>query len=96
MEICFCISVNYVGIIPPSDGKAEIFGYDLSSQIDLVRPSIGFCPQTSILYDQLTVYEHLYILATVKDQSSQSILFENLSNKRLFVFFLKDKRLRKR
>jgi len=70
LKFCFCVSVNYVGIIPPSDGKAEIFGYDLSSQIDLVRPSIGFCPQTSILYDQLTVYEHLYILATVKDQSS--------------------------
>ena len=58
-------SFCFKGIFPPSSGTAKIFGYDISSQIDLVRPSIGFCPQSSILYDELTVYEHFYILATV-------------------------------
>ena len=58
-----------IGIFAPSSGTAEIFGYDITSQLDLIRPSIGFCPQTSILYDELTVYEHLYIIASVKNNT---------------------------
>ncbi len=53
------------GIFPPSTGTINVFNYNLKTHLNRVRPLIGFCPQQSILYDDLTVYEHLHIIASV-------------------------------
>jgi ATP-binding cassette subfamily A (ABC1) protein 3 len=53
------------GIYPPTSGTIQIFGYDVSTQFDQFRSSIGFCPQHSILYDDMTIYEHLLLIASV-------------------------------
>lgn len=59
--------MNFIrkGIYKPSSGEATILGYNIKTQMNKIRASIGFCPQTSILYDDLTVYEHLRLIATV-------------------------------
>ena len=64
------------GIFPPSTGKIEIFNYDLKAHLDHVRSIIGFCPQQSILYDELTVYEHLHLIASIKGYSSELLATE--------------------
>ena len=40
-------------------------GYDIRKDINGVRSSLGLCPQHNILFDNLTVEEHLYFFARV-------------------------------
>jgi len=47
------------GLIPPSSGTAYIDGYDILTDIKVVRKRLGFAPQHNILFDRLTVKEHL-------------------------------------
>ena len=54
------------GLYRPSSGTARIAGYDIRKQIDRVRPLLGFCPQADILYEDMTVYEHLKLVAMVR------------------------------
>lgn len=49
----------------PSGGTATINGKDVTSNMDEIRKDIGLCPQHNILFDSLTVEEHLYFFAKV-------------------------------
>ncbi len=53
------------GLYSPNAGTAYILDHDIRTNLDKIRSSIGFCPQQNILYDDLTIYEHLYLIATV-------------------------------
>ncbi|KAJ8786558.1 hypothetical protein J1605_006047 [Eschrichtius robustus] len=48
------------GLISPSSGQAYINGYEISQDMLQVRKSVGWCPKHDILFDNLTVAEHLY------------------------------------
>ena len=50
---------------PPSSGTAYILGYDITTEMDNIRTSLGFCPQHDILYNDLFVEEHLKLIAMV-------------------------------
>ena len=54
------------GLYPPTDGNAWIGGFDIRNQLDIVQLQIGVCPQFDILWDDLTVEEHLLFYARVK------------------------------
>ena len=54
------------GLIPPSRGSASINGFDVRSQLGLARGSLGLCPQFDVLWDTLTVEEHLYFFGRLK------------------------------
>lgn len=45
------------GMIPPTSGTALIDGKDIRTNIDGVRDSLGLCPQTNIIFDELTTKE---------------------------------------
>ena len=47
------------GLIPPSSGTVYIDGYDILTDMKMVRKRLGFAPQHNILFDRLTVREHL-------------------------------------
>jgi ATP-binding cassette subfamily A (ABC1) protein 3 len=51
----------------PTTGTAKILDYDIRKDMDKIRTSIGFCPQYNILYDDLSVDEHLELIAKVSD-----------------------------
>ena len=53
------------GFIPPTSGTALINGHDINDDIEGVRRSLGLCPQHNILWDTLTVEEHLRFFAQV-------------------------------
>ncbi len=66
LKILFLNNVYTVkGIYPPTSGTANILGYDIVTEMDQIRTSLGFCPQHDILYDDFYVEEHLKLIALV-------------------------------
>jgi ATP-binding cassette subfamily A (ABC1) protein 3 len=47
-------------------GEVSVLGVDLTTQLDEVRRLLGVCPQHDILFDTLTVREHLRFYAILK------------------------------
>ncbi|XP_013360360.1 PREDICTED: ATP-binding cassette sub-family A member 3-like isoform X2 [Chinchilla lanigera] len=54
------------GLYPATSGKAYINGYDISHDMNQIRKSFGVCPQKNLLFDYLTVSEHLYFYCMIK------------------------------
>lgn len=54
------------GMFPPTSGTAIIDGYDIRTEMLGVRESLGLCPQHNILFDELTVKEHIYFFSKMK------------------------------
>ncbi len=52
------------GAYKPTSGTAVVLGHDIS-EIDSVRAFIGYCPEKNILFDNLTVEEHLEFMSSV-------------------------------
>ncbi|XP_048321587.1 ABC transporter A family member 1 isoform X2 [Ziziphus jujuba] len=55
-----------VGLLPPTSGDALVFGKNITAEMDEIRKGLGVCPQSDILFPELTVREHLEIFATLK------------------------------
>jgi ABC-type multidrug transport system ATPase subunit len=54
------------GLIAPTHGTALVNGIDISENVDTIRRHTGYCPQHSILWEELTAYEHLYLFSRLK------------------------------
>jgi len=54
------------GLAKPSKGTAYINGFDIRSEMDMVQRSMGLAPQYEVIYDDLTVEEHLLFYARLK------------------------------
>lgn len=54
------------GMYVPTSGTAKVNGYDIRTNMDSVRDSLGLCPQHNIIFDDLTVSEHLYFFSKLK------------------------------
>ena len=54
------------GLFPPTAGSARINGLSVVDDIDLIRRNLGICPQHNVLFDRLTVSEHLHFFARLK------------------------------
>jgi ABC-type multidrug transport system ATPase subunit len=50
----------------PTSGNSWMSGYDIKNQLDLVQLQIGVCPQFDVLWEDLTVEEHLLFYARLK------------------------------
>ncbi|XP_061181930.1 phospholipid-transporting ATPase ABCA3-like isoform X1 [Saccostrea echinata] len=78
------------GFLPPTNGTAIVNGYDIREDITSVRSSLGICPQHDVLFDTMTVEEHLIFFAKLKGCPSNMVEQEvedmlsaiNLTNKR--------------
>lgn len=62
------------GLLQPTSGKAIIKGIDVFRENSKLKEMLGICPQESIVYDQLTIEEHLNIFCALKglEYASQS------------------------
>ena len=54
------------GLIPPTSGRAKVHGFDMTTEMSEIRKIIGICPQHDVLWDDLTVKEHLEFFAGLK------------------------------
>jgi len=48
-----------VGLTEPSEGSASVAGYDIRKEIVEVKRRVGVVPETSNLYDELSVWDNL-------------------------------------
>lgn len=64
------------GMITPTSGTATVNGFDIRTEMDGVRESLGLCPQHNIIFDELTVEEHLYFFSKLKGLSPVDIKAE--------------------
>ncbi|XP_010838764.1 PREDICTED: LOW QUALITY PROTEIN: ATP-binding cassette sub-family A member 3 [Bison bison bison] len=78
------------GLFPPTSGRAYISGYEVSQDMDQIRKSLGLCPQHDVLFDDLTVAEHLYFYAQLKGLPRQKCPEE--VKRMLHVLGLEEKR----
>ncbi|XP_069922922.1 ATP-binding cassette sub-family A member 2 isoform X4 [Oryctolagus cuniculus] len=78
------------GLFPPTSGSATIYGHDIRTEMDAIRKNLGMCPQHNVLFDRLTVEEHLWFYSRLKSMAPAEIRKEmdkmiedlELSNKR--------------
>ena len=61
------------GMISPTSGTALVNGKDIRKDINSVRESIGLCPQHDILFDDLTVREHIEFYSRLKGLHNDDI-----------------------
>uniref|UniRef100_A0A669DIM3 P-type phospholipid transporter n=1 Tax=Oreochromis niloticus TaxID=8128 RepID=A0A669DIM3_ORENI len=57
------------GLYPPTSGTAYINGRDIRTDIDIIRTSMGMCPQHNILFNHLTVEEHILFYSLLKGRT---------------------------
>lgn len=53
-----------------SRGNANAYGKDVETEMNEIRQFMGVCPQHDILFDNLTVREHLVMFSTFKGTTS--------------------------
>jgi ATP-binding cassette subfamily A (ABC1) protein 3 len=54
------------GMLRATSGDALIFGRSLQNSIDAVRQRMGLCQQFDVLFDDLTIEEHLKLVCDLK------------------------------
>lgn len=54
------------GQFPPASGSATIYDRDVVYEFDDIRKDLGVCPQYNVLFDLLTVREHLEFYGRLK------------------------------
>ncbi|NWS77929.1 ABCA1 protein, partial [Crotophaga sulcirostris] len=64
------------GLLPPTSGTAYILGWDIRSDIDSIRKTLGMCPQHNVLFDILTVEEHVWFYGRLKGLSEEQVKVE--------------------
>ncbi|XP_061489186.1 phospholipid-transporting ATPase ABCA1 isoform X2 [Rhineura floridana] len=61
------------GLFPPTSGTAFILGKDIRSELSTIRQNLGVCPQHNVLFDELTVEEHIWFYARLKGLSEKLV-----------------------
>ncbi|XP_039195689.1 retinal-specific phospholipid-transporting ATPase ABCA4 isoform X2 [Crotalus tigris] len=64
------------GLFPPTAGTILIDGMDVQTHIDSIQQSLGMCPQNNILFNHLTVAEHIQFYARLKGRSKAEAKLE--------------------
>lgn len=54
------------GILQPDSGVINILGYNYYTEMTRIRGKTGVCLQIDVLYEDLTVREHIEYYANVK------------------------------
>ncbi|XP_057396463.1 phospholipid-transporting ATPase ABCA7 [Balaenoptera acutorostrata] len=61
------------GLFPPTAGSACVLGHDVRSNMAAIQPHLGVCPQYSVLFDMLTMDEHVWFYEWLKGLSAAAV-----------------------
>ncbi|XP_041861136.1 phospholipid-transporting ATPase ABCA1 isoform X2 [Melanotaenia boesemani] len=64
------------GLFPPTSGTVYIKGLDIRYDMDIIRKTLGVCPQHNVLFDILTVEEHVWFYGCLKGLSEEMVKAE--------------------
>lgn len=64
------------GLFAPDDGEVFINGFNVRKETRKARSGVGLCPQHNVLFDDLTVWEHLDFFANLKGAPKGTISTE--------------------
>ncbi|XP_071342125.1 phospholipid-transporting ATPase ABCA1 isoform X2 [Trachinotus anak] len=64
------------GLFPPTSGTVYIKGMDIRHDMDIIRRTLGVCPQHNVLFDILTVEEHVWFYGCLKGLSTDEVKSE--------------------
>ncbi len=53
------------GMLPPSGGRAEVFGIDVASDPVAVKRMVGYVPESGAVFETLTGWEYLQLVAAL-------------------------------
>ena len=56
-----------------TSGQIYVNGFNVFTQTAEARRSIGLCPQENIIFNELTVSQHLHLFAALKDYPADKI-----------------------
>ena len=56
-----------IGLLKPTSGRIEIDGLSLNKSASQYRQKIGFIPESPVLYEELTLREHIEVTAMAYD-----------------------------
>jgi len=60
------------GLFPPTSGDCVVYGNSIVRDPNSIRQSMGICPQHNVLFDRLSVNEHLYFFQRIKGANPTS------------------------
>ncbi len=60
------------GLTAPDRGEISICGHNINTETDQARSVLGYCPQHNLLFNDLTVQEHLEFFARLKRYYDQT------------------------
>lgn len=66
------------GLYQPTSGTAFIKGKDIRTDMSSVRSSLGMCPQHNVLFNELTVKEHIIFFSKLKGMTKRSEIDEQI------------------
>ena len=75
------------GLFPPTSGSAHVDGKSILTDMEAIRESLGLCPQHNVLFDRLTVKEHLEFFINLKVQLQSRLLWFSVKNYQLLLCF---------
>lgn len=78
------------GMFPPTSGTAYLNGKDIRTEVNEARGSLGLCPQHNVLFDELTVKEHIIFFARLKGIKDKREIAHEVS-RYINILELKDK-----
>jgi len=67
------------GYHKPTSGDAFVFGNSIRSNMSQIQQILGVCSQEDVLYEQLTVEDHLHLVASIKNVDANIDIFDYLS-----------------
>lgn len=75
------------GLTAPNSGNILIKGKDMSTETDEAKSVLGYCPQHNLLFNDMTVQEHLVFFSKLKRNYDEKEIDEmlqliNLSDKK--------------
>lgn len=59
------------GMFSPTQGTAFLNGFDITTETVKARSSLGLCPQHNVLFDELTVGQHITFFCKMKGMSNR-------------------------
>lgn len=80
-----------VGLFSPTSGTAYLNGKDIRTETSEAQKSLGICPQHNVLFEELTVKEHLQFFCGLKGMKNKQLIDEEV-NKLIDQLELTDKR----